>query len=163
MTALALRLAGSGLLIAAGALLGWGREREMQRRLQCLRALCDGLGRLSAELETLQSPLPAALGHLADLPFFRLAAAGVGTEPFARLWQRAAETLPISDAERRALCAPGAVLGRCDAARGSAELALARKELTARADALEREIAGRGRRFAALGAALGAIAAAVLF
>jgi len=163
VTALALRLAGSGLLIAAGALLGWGREREMQRRLQCLRAVCDGLGRLAAELETLQSPLPAALGRLSDLPFFRLVAAGFGTEPFAKLWQRAAETLPLSQEERRALAAPGAVLGRCDAARGSAELSLTRRELTERADALEREIAARGRRFAGLGAALGAIVAAVLF
>ena len=163
MTATVLRLAGSGLLIAAGTLLGWGRLAELQRRLTCLRALCDGLGRLAAELETLQSPLPELLGHLSDLPLFRLVAAGFGGEPFAALWQRASETLPLSESERRALAAPGAVLGRCDAHLACAELSLARRELGQRADALEREIAARGRRFAGLGAALGAIIAAILF
>lgn len=163
MTALALRLLGSGLLIAAGTLLGWGRLREMQERLCCLRDLAAGLGRLGAELETLQSPLPELLGHLADRPFFRLVAAGFGGEPFPQLWARAAETLPLTAEERQTLTAPGAVLGRCDAELACAELSLARRDLTARADALEREIAQRGRRFAGLGAALGAIVAAVLF
>ena len=163
MTATVLRLAGSGLLIAAGTLLGWGRLSEMQRRLGCLRGLCDGLGRLAAELETLQSPLPELLGHLSDQPFFRLVAAGFGGEPFPQLWARAAETLPLTAEERQTLTAPGAVLGRCDAERACAELSLARRALAERADALEREIAQRGRRFAGLGAALGAIVAAVLF
>lgn len=163
MTAPVLRLLGCALLIAAGTGLGWGRLREMQRRLDCLRDLSAGLGRLAAELETLRSPLPELLGHLSDLPFFRLVAAGFGAEPFRTLWQRASETLPLAPEERRALAAPGAVLGRCDAGRACAELSLARRTLTERADALEREISTRGRRFAGLGAALGAIAAAVLF
>ena len=163
MTALTLRLLGSALLIAAGTLLGSGRLAGMKRRLRCLRALCEGLGRMAAELETLQSPLGELLAHLRDLPFFELVAAGFGGEPFAKLWRRAAETLPISAEERAVLAAPGALLGRCDARRACAELTLARKSLSARADALEREIEARGRRFAGLGAALGAIVAAILF
>ena len=158
-----LRLLGSALLIAAGTLLGWGRLSEMQRRAQCLRELCDGLGRMETELETLQSPLREILSHLTDLRFFRLVAAGFGGEPFEALWRRAAAAMPLSSEERSALAAPGAVLGRCDAERACAELGLARAELSRRADALEREIAVRGRRFAGLGAALGAIVAAVLF
>ncbi|MBE6997057.1 MAG: hypothetical protein E7427_02675 [Ruminococcaceae bacterium] len=163
MTALALRLAGSAMLIAAGTMLGWGRLREMERRLTTLRCVCEGLGRMAAELETLAPPLRQVLSGVRDLPFFRLVAAGFGGERFQDLWQRAAETLPLSEAERRALAAPGAVLGRCDAATAAAELTLARRALSERADALERDIAARGRRFAGLGAALGAIAAAVLF
>ena len=163
MTSLTLRLLGSALLIAAGTLLGWGRLTEMQRRAECLREICDGLGRMATELETLQSPLRELLNHLTDLRFFRLVSAGLGGEPFETLWRRAAAAMPLTQEERDALCAPGAVLGRCDAMRACAELALARASLTARADALEREIALRGRRFAGLGAALGAIVAAVLF
>ena len=163
MTGLYLRLAGSALLIAAGTLLGWGRLSEMQRRARCLRELCEGLGRMETELETLQSPLRELLSHLTDLRFFRLVAAGFGGEPFEALWRRAAAAMPLSPEERTALAAPGAVLGRCDAPRACAELALARTALSARCDALEREIASRGKRFAGLGAALGAIVAAVLF
>ena len=163
MTSLTLRLLGSALLIAAGTLLGWGRLAEMQRHAGCLREISDGLGRMATELETLQSPLRVILSHLTDLRFFRLVSAGLGGEPFETLWRRAAAAMPLTPEERDALCAPGAVLGRCDAMRACAELALARASLTARADALEREIAMRGKRFAGLGAALGAIVAAVLF
>ena len=163
MTSLTLRLLGSALLIAAGTCLGWGRLAEMQRRLSCLRELCAGLGRMEAELETLQSPLRELLPRLTDVRFFRLVGAGFGGEPLQTLWRRAADTLPISQEERDALAAPGAVLGSCDARRACAELALARASLSARADALEREIASRGRRFAGLGAALGAMVAAILF
>ena len=163
MTGLTLRLLGSALLIAAGTLLGWGRLTEMQRRAQCLRELCDGLGRMETELETLQSPLREMLNHLTDLRFFRLVAAGFGGEPFEALWRRAANAMPLSPEERDALAAPGAVIGRCDASRACAELAMARALLAARREKLEQEIASRGKRFAGLGAALGAIVAAVLF
>lgn len=163
MTDLTLRLLGSALLIAAGTLLGQSRLTELQRRARCLRELCDGLGRMLAELETLQSPLKELLSHLTDIRFFRLVSAGLGGEPVESLWRRAAAAMPLSSEERDTLAAPGAVLGRCDAQRACAELALARASLTVRADLLEREIAARGKRFAGLGAALGAIVAAVLF
>ena len=90
-------------------------------------------------------------------------AAGFGGEPFEALWRRAANAMPLSPEERDALAAPGAVIGRCDAPRACAELALARALLAARREKLEQEIASRGKRFAGLGAALGAIVAAVLF
>ena len=163
MTPLTLRLLGGALLVAAGALLGWERFSELRRRLACLRTLSAGLGRMEAELATLQSPLRELLDHQRELPFFRLVAAGFGGEPFQSLWRRAAETLPLSREERDDLIAPGTVLGHCDAQRACAELALARANLRTRADALEREIASRGRHLAPLGAALGAIVAAMLF
>ena len=105
----------------------------MQRRAGCLREICDGLGRMATELETLQSPLRELLNHLTDVRFFRLVSAGLGGEPFETLWRRAAAAMPLTQEERDALCAPGAVLGRCDAMRACAELALARASLTARA------------------------------
>ena len=65
-------------------------------------------------------------------------------------------------AKRAALAALGPVLGRCGVQRQCAEIALARRRLSESADAAEREIAERARRFPILGAALGAIAAVVL-
>ena len=55
------------------------------------------------------------------------------------------------------------MLGRCAAQRQCAELALVRSRFSDAADALERELAARGRRYDGLGAALGAIVAVLLF
>ena len=163
MTALTLRLLGSALLVAAGAMLGHGKLAEMERRARCLRELCAALGRMEGEIDALQSPLRDVFSRLTDCMFFRLVSAGFGAEPLEKLWRRAAETLPLSEAERETLGNLGGVLGRCDAQRQAGEIGLVRRRLAESADALEREIAARGRRFAGLGAAFGAMLAAVLF
>ena len=163
MTAAALRLVGSALLTLAGAMLGAQRLSEQRGRLACLRSLCAALGHLAAELEALESPLGELFARRTDCPFFRALSDGFGTQPLAQLWQSAAETQPLSATERAALAGLGAVLGRANAARQVSEIALARRALAESAGALEREIAARARRFPLLGAALGAIAAAVLF
>lgn len=158
-----LRALGGALLILAGALAGFERLSVQRRRLACLRSLADALGRLAVEIETLQSPLEEALSHLTDCPLTEGVYQSFGTAPFEALWTRAADAQPISAEERRAVAALGGVLGRCSAERQTAELSLARRRLTDMADALEREIAARSRRFPLLGAALGAIAAVMLF
>lgn len=163
MTALTLRLLGAGLLALAGGLLGYEKKAELKRRRACLRQLCSALGRMESELVTLQTPLPQLLARLEDCPFFLLVSAGFGGEPLERLWRRAAEVQPLSPADRQLLGELGALIGRCDAQRQGAELALVRRQLQEHGEALEREIADRGRHFAGLGAALGAMLAAILF
>ena len=163
MTAPALRLLGGALLALGGGLLGQTRLSELQRQRDALRALSAALGRLAAELELLQSPLGAAFSRLTDCPFFRQVAAGFLSRPLETLWRETAAAQPLPEEARRALAPLGAILGRADAARQSAEIGLVRQRLTAAADELEREIAARGRRLPLLGAALGAIVAAVLF
>ena len=163
MTLGALHLLGGGLLALAGALLGGEKLAEQERRRRCLRTLAQALGRLERELETLQNPLGELFARLTDCPFFYLVSAGFGTQPLEQLWQSAAAVQPLAEAERTALASLGSVLGRCAAAKQSAEIAMVRSSLTDAAEALEREIAERGRRLPVLGAALGAIVAAVLF
>lgn len=163
MTALTLRLLGAGLLALAGGLLGYEKKAELKRRRASLRQLCVALGRMESELVTLQTPLPQLLARLEDCPFFLLVSAGFGGEPLERLWRRAAEVQPIPAADRQTLGELGAVIGRYDAQRQAAEIALTRRQLSEHGAALEREIAERGRHFAGLGAALGAMLAAILF
>ena len=162
MTTAALRLLGGGLLVLGGAMLGRMRCAELERRKHCLRGIAAALGRLQGELEALQSPLGELFPRLSDCPFFGLVSAGFGDGPLEELWRRAAEAQPLSAEERAALAALGPVLGRCGVQRQCAEIALARRRLSESADAAEREIAERARRFPILGAALGAIAAVVL-
>ena len=163
MTPAALRLLGGGLLALGGALLGREKRLELTCRARCLRGLAAALGRAEGELETLRSPLEEIFAHVSDVPFFALLSAGFGREPLERLWRRAAAAQELAEGEREALAALGAVLGRCGAERQCAEIGLVRRRLSDAAAALERELALRGRRYDGLGAALGAIVAAVLF
>ena len=158
----ALRLLGGGLLVLAGALLGLERLAVQRGRLACRRETAAALGLLAAELETLRSPLGELFARRVDCPLFRLVSAGFGGEPLETLWARAAAAQPLNGEEQAALASLGAVLGRSAAPRQAAEIALVRRRLDDAADALEREIALRARRFPLLGAALGAIAAVML-
>jgi len=164
VTALTMRLVGGGLLTLAGALFGWEKNAQMRETLRCLRTLGRALGRLQAELTALQTPLPQLFSALgAECALFAMVSARFGTQPVETLWCAAVKTLPLGRNDAQALEALGAVLGRYDAARQAAETALVRDRLCVSADALEREIQERGRRFAGLGAALGAMAAVLLF
>lgn len=164
MTALTLRLVGGGLLTLAGALLGWEKNAEMRRTLHCLRGICLALGRLQAELTALLPPLPQLFSALGtDCALFAMVSARFGTEPLELLWREAVKALPLGADDARVLEGLGRVLGRYDAPRQASEAALVRDRLAASADALEREIHERGRRFAGLGAALGAMVAVLLF
>lgn len=164
MTAVWLRLLGGGLLTLAGAMLGREKYSEMRRRLHCLRSLCRGLGRLSAELTALQTPLPQLFFALREEnAMFATVSAQFGSRPLQTLWREAAAAMPMAAEDAAALSALGGILGRYDAQRQAAETEIVRARLSAAADALEREIESRGRRFAGLGAALGAMAAVLLF
>ena len=135
----------------------------LERRARTLRDLAAALGRAQAALDALRCPLPELFARLSDVPFFRALSSDFGTAPLETLWRKSAEAEEIAPAEREALAALGDVLGRCDAGRQCAELALVRARLSDAAAALERELAARGRRYDGLGAALGAIVAALLF
>ena len=151
------------MLVVCGALLGSSRKREKCREKDALEQLCTALGLLAAELSALRTPMPQAFEKLEDCPFFLLVSAGFGGEALESLWRRAAELQPIPEEARRSLAGLGAVVGRYDAERQSAELLLVRERLAGCADALGREIEQRGRHYPGLGAALGGMLAAMLF
>ena len=163
MSALTLRLLGGGLLVLAGALLGGSGAAALRTEARTLRSISAALGIFESELTALLTPLPDIFQKLRGERFFELLSAGFGTEPTERLWRRAAETLDIDAECVRALADLGAVIGRYDAARQAAEISAVRSRLDARAAQLAEEIAGRGRRLPGLGAALGAMAAVLLF
>lgn len=154
---------GALLLAAAGGLLGWEQCAEKRRTARLLRALAADLGVMAAELVSRQALLPQIFDRLRERPFFRLLHAGFGTEPMDTLWTRAAESMPLPEGDREALASLAAAVGRYDAPRQAAELEAVRLRLSADAEALERDVAARGRSFAGLGASLGAMAAVILF
>ena len=163
MTAAELKLAGAVLLTAAGWLLGWRRTDALRRRAALLRAVSVSLGVMADELTALSTPLPLIFERLRDRPFFNLLCAGFGGEPLPELWRRAAEAQGFDEKDAGTLAALGAVVGRYDAPRQAAEIALVRRSLDGSAAALERELTGRAGSYAGLGAACGAILAVMLF
>jgi len=163
VTALTVRAAGAGLLIASGLMLGTERAAAMKKRCRELRRIADGLGRMESEILSLHTPMPDIFRKLRDIPFFSLLDAGFASEPLKQLWARAAKAA-VSDAVcADALAALSGVVGRFDAQRQAVELAAVRAVFHLHADALEQEINGRGKSLPGLGAALGAMAAAMLF
>lgn len=158
-----MRLLGGGLLALAGALLGHEKKAELRAQQRSLEQLCAALGRMENELTALQTPMPQLFARLEDCRFFLLLSAGFGGEPLEKLWTRAARAQPIPEKDRETLGTLGAVVGRYEDQRQAAEIALVRQRLGESAAALEREIRQRGRHFAGLGAALGAMLAVLLF
>lgn len=163
MSALTLKLFGSGLLTLCGALVGWRGAASLRERAGRMRAISAALGVLSGELTALRTPLPQIFARLRGEPFFALLDAGFGTAPTETLWRRAASEMDLAESPAAALASLGAVVGRYDAARQAAEIAAVRAVLDESARSAERELAVRGRRLPGLGAALGAMAAALLF
>ena len=163
MTALTLKLFGGGLLVLAGTLLGGSGARALREEADALRRLSAALGIFESELTALRTPLPEIFAKLKDEKFFALLWAGFGGEPTETLWRRAAETLGLERECTLALKSLGAVVGRYDAPRQAAEIAAVRLRLDARAEDVQRELNERGRRLPGLGAALGAMAAVLLF
>lgn len=163
MSPVVLKLLGGGLLVFSGALLGGGGAAELREEVRTLQSLSMALGIFSNELTALCTPLPDAFQKLRNERFFAFLDAGFGTEPTERLWHRAAEAMKLQPECTRALDALGAVIGRYDAQRQADEIVAVRSVLNARADAAQRELSERGRRLPGLGAALGAMAAVLLF
>ena len=163
MTALTLKLFGGGLLVLAGTLLGGSGARALREEADALRRLSAALGIFESELTALRTPLPEIFAKLKDEKFFALLWAGFGGEPTETLWRRASETLGLERECTLALASLGAVVGRYDAPRQAAEIAAVRLRLDARAEDVQRELNERGRRLPGLGAALGAMAAVLLF
>ena len=163
MTAAGLRLTGAVLLTAAGWLLGRRSMDTLRRRAALLRSISVSLGVMADELTALSTPLPLIFERLRDRPFFELLSAGFGGEPLPELWRRAAEAQGLGAKDAEALASLGAVAGRYDAPRQAAEISLVRRALDGSAAAIERELTGRAKSYAGLGAACGAILAVILF
>lgn len=95
-----------GALVAGAAIWGWQRQRaERRRRMDTLRALSSGLGRMAEAIRLERTPLPRLLERLGrEDDFFRrlgqALAAGEGTEA---AWRRSAAQTPLAPADREAL------------------------------------------------------------
>ena len=163
MSVLTLKLLGSGLLVLAGTLLGGSGAGALREEGKRLHSLSASLGILESELTALRTPLPDIFEKLREEPFFAMLSAGFGGEPTEQLWRRAAEALELERECVQALAALGTVMGRYDAVRQASEIAAVRARLDARAESVQRELSERGRHLPGLGAALGAMAAVLLF
>ena len=163
MSALTLKMLGSCLLVLGGMLLGCSGVHALRSEAKRLRSLSAALGVFAGELTALAAPLPDIFAKLCAVPFFAVLSAGFGTEPTGQLWRRAAAALGLDDECTAALASLGAVVGRYDAARQAGEIAAVRQRLDERAAELELQVSERGRRLPGLGAALGAMAAVLLF
>jgi stage III sporulation protein AB len=117
-----MRSAAAVLILSGSLLLGAVRQRALRTRLACLADLASALRRMEAELAGKNAPLPTVAAMLAGEEgaarrfFSHLSAelSELGERSFRELWCEAAEEeLPgLEGAEREALCALGAALGR---------------------------------------------------
>ena len=162
MSGFGLRLLGALCLSLGGFFTGREALLRARSRLRLACGLAADLRGMAEEIEAFCRPLPELLERLRDRPFFELLWAGFGSEPFPRLWRKAAASLELPPALQETLCAPAEALGRYDAARQAAELRLCAERLDRRAAEMERELSSRQRLLPGLGAALGALLGVVL-
>ena len=165
----AAKLSGALLVTAAGAAAGLRKKCELRRRAALLSALVTALGLMEQELAALQTPLPELFRTLArDGPeetrgFFSAVAAMTGQVPISALWREQANALPLGEQAVKTLAALGMSLGRCDADRQAAEIALTRRRMDALLQQEREELRVHGRTYTGLGLSLGAMLAIILF
>lgn len=165
----AAKIGGALLVTAAGAAAGLRKKGELCRRIGVLSALVTALGLMEQEVAALQRPLPELFGTLArDGPeetqsFFSSVAEKIGSAPISALWREQADALPLSGQTRKTLAALGLSLGRCDADRQAAEIALTRRRLDLALQQEREELRVHGRTYTGLGLSLGAMLAIILF
>ena len=165
----AARVFGALLVTAAGAAAGWRKKYELRRRIGLLSALVTALGLMEQEVAALQTPLPELFRALArDGPeetreFFAAVAERTGMVPIGVLWRERANALPLGEQGCKTFAALGMSLGRSDADRQSAEIALTRRRLDALLQQEREELRVHGRTYTGLGLSLGAMLAIILF
>ena len=165
----AAKLCGALLVTAAGAAAGLRKKYELRRRAALLSALATALGVMEQEVATLQTPLPELFRTLArDGPeetrgFFEAVATMTGLCPISALWRERANALPLGEQGCKTFAALGMSLGRSDADRQSAEIALTRRRLDALLQQEREELRVHGRTYTGLGLSLGAMLAIILF
>ena len=128
------------MLAAAGLAAGLERAYALRRRAVLIAALASALELLRGRL--------ARSGPEAARGFFTLFSAGLsalGEKEVSEIWDSAARTLPLSEAEREALAAAGRSLGRYGAeeqeaaiSRSVAALSRFAEEARARAESGQR-------------------------
>ena len=165
----AAKVGGALLVTAAGAAAGLRKKYELRRRAELLSALVTALGLMEQEVAALQTPLPELFRTLArDGPeemreFFAAVAEKTGLVPISALWREQADALPLSGQAGKTLAALGMSLGRCDADRQAAEIALTRRHLDELLQQEREELRVHGRTYTGLGLSLGAMLAIILF
>lgn len=149
-------LAGSLCVFAAGGIVWQRRRKERQRQRALLAELAGALERMEAAIRLDQTPLPRLLAILAEEAagetgaFFRMAAWRAETgEPPSAAWAWAAESLPLSEGDKRALIQAGRRLQgeECSVCKG---LLLASEQLRSSLEQLERQRPEEDRRNTAL-------------
>ena len=165
----AAKLGGALLVTAAGAAAGLRKKQELRRRAALLSALVTALGLMEQEVAGLQTPLPELFRGLArDGPeetrdFFAALAEKIGLCPVSVLWREQANALPLGEQECKTLTALGMSLGRRDADRQAAEIALTRRRMDLFLQHEREELRVHGRTYTGLGLSLGAMLAIILF
>ena len=165
----AAKLSGALLVTAAGAAAGLRKKYELRRRAELLSALVTALGLMEQEVAALQTPLPELFRTLArDGPeetraFFAAVATMTGQVPISVLWRAQANMLALSEQALKTLAALGMSLGRSDADRQAAEIALTRRRLDGLLRQEREELRVHGRTYTGLGLSLGAMLAIILF
>ena len=164
----AAKVGGALLVTAAGAAAGLRKKTELRRRAELLSALMTALGLMEQEVAALQTPLPELFRTLArDGPeetraFFASVATMTGLCPISALWRKETNTLPLGEQAGKTLAALGMSLGRCDADRQAAEIALTRRRLDFALQQEREELRVHGRTYTGLGLSLGAMLAIIL-
>lgn len=166
-----MRAFGAVLLAAAGLAAGLERAYALRRRAVLIAALASALELLRGEIARL-APVDEAAGRLARSGpeaargFFTLFSAGLsalGEKEVSEIWDSAARTLPLSEAEREALAAAGRSLGRYGAEEQAAAISRSVAALSRFAEEARARAESGQRLYAGAGLALGLIAAIMLY
>lgn len=163
-----MKLVGAICLFLSGTVAGAYKTALLRQRLRILEDMGTALGVLQSEIGTLQRPLPQSFRRLSTVlrppldKFFGRLADETGRLPISALWTEGLKDLPLAAEDRNFLAGPGLYLGRYDCVRQQAELARTQSCLQVQIDSLRGIIAGQGRTYTELGAALGAMAAVIL-
>lgn len=145
------------VLVLSAAFWGWGLQRRERRRVRRTRLdILSALRRMGEEIRLARTPMPQLLEAVASdcggegAVFFRSAARSARSgEPLAKAWAGAAEALPLTGEEHRALLELGHAFGG-DEERLCRSIALAAAVLQRHAESAENRRGEEEKRSAAL-------------
>lgn len=163
-----MRLLGAGLILLAACGVGGVNWLDRQRHLRCLRALCEALSLLHAELKTNRTPLTRLLPYAAEQAEDRASAflrqvsdslTQLGERSFSELWQEAAccQLSVLRQGELEELLSVGRVLGRFELQEQLNTLTRCESRLRARLEQNEARSRDEARLSLGLPAAAGAL------
>lgn len=170
----ALHLLGAALVVLGGGVWGWMQRARLRQRETAIAAVCASLAQLRAEIVERRAPIREIAQQLrsgAPVPcraWFAALADELDAEDgagFAARWRHVLETkakLPLRADELEPLCQLGLSLGRYDAPEQGAAIDRCLYEMERTHARAREDTQTRGRLYAGLGLAAGALLAVVL-